>query len=107
MKNKLPKYIMLVTNTNKYQVIVRSKKYGARKYVGQYDSINEAVSARDKFVVENYHDFTAGYLPRGITIMNGKFSASFTFKDKDQFIGNFDSLNEAIKAREEFIDSLK
>lgn len=107
MKNKLPKYVSQVKATGKYQVIVRSKKYGTKRYVGQYNTINEAINERDKFVVENYHDFTEGYLPRGITKFRGKFDASFTFRGKDLFIGSFSSLEEAVTSRNNYIDSLK
>ncbi len=107
MKEILPKYISRISKSGKYQVKLRSKKYGTQKYVGQFNTINEAVLARDKFIVDNYHDFTAGILPRGITRINGKYSASFTFKNKDEFIGNFISLSDAVEARNKFIDSLK
>lgn len=106
MKLKLPKYVQRAKN-GKYQVCIRSKKYGTKKYVGIYTNLNDAISARDKFVVENYNDFTEGYLPRGITRMGIKFYASFTFKDKDEFLGSFSNLSDAVQARNNFINSLK
>ena len=109
MKNKLPKSVYRPNHTKKYSVNIWSKKYDRNIHVGYFDTIAEAIVARDAFVVNNYHDLTAGYLPRGITFNKRQksFVASFTFEKVDVFIGCYKSLQEAVEARNNFIDSLK
>ena len=81
--------------------------YRKKFYIGGFDTIQEAVTARDKFVVDNYHDITKGYLPRHISFKRGKFQAQFSFNNQTYYIGVYTDLNEALQARDNFIDSLK
>ena len=110
-KLKLPKSVYF--NKNKkvrvYSVNIHSKKYDKNIHVGYYDTIDEAIIARDKFVVENYNDLTDGYLPRGISFdeRRNKFTSTFTFNKTDIYLGSFTELKEAVDFRNKYIDSLK
>ncbi|WP_027380812.1 hypothetical protein [Chryseobacterium daeguense] len=104
--NKLPKSIYAYKD--KLQVAIYSKKYKKTYHVGYYLSIGEAVEARDKFVVENYHDITEGYLPRGLSLnANNKYTVRFQFKNCEEYIGSYCTIKDAVKARNIFIESLK
>lgn len=108
-KLKLPKSVYF--NKNKkvrvYSVNIHSKKYDKNLHVGYYDTIEEAIIARDKFVVDNYHDLTSGYLPRGMTKNGKKYRVDFTFKGQEEYLGTFETIKEAVEFRNKYIDSLK
>lgn len=110
-KLKLPKSVYLRKDklTKPYTVNIHSKKYNKNIHVGYFDTIEESMIARDKFVVENYHDLTSGYLPRGISFdeRRNKFTSTFTFNKTDIYLGSFVELKDAIEFRNKYIDSLK
>ena len=109
MELKLPKSVYLRKEklTKRYSVNIHSKKYDKNLHVGYYDTIEEAVEARDKFVVENYHNLTDGYLPRGMTKSGKKYTVVFTFKGKKERLGTFETIKEGVDFRNKYIDSLK
>lgn len=90
-----------------YTVNLYSKKYKQKHYVGTFSTIEEAIKARDIFVIKNYLDIMEGFLPRGISKVRKGFRASFSFFGGFTYIGQYDSLKEAIEKRNEFIESLK
>lgn len=108
-KLKLPKSVYL--NKNKkvrvYSVNIHSKKYDKNLHVGYYETIEEAIIARDKFVVENYSDLTEGYLPRGMTKNGKNYRVYFQFKGQEEYLGTFETIKEAVEFRNKYIDSLK
>lgn len=108
-KLKLPKSVYLRKEklTKKYSVNVHSKKYDKNLHVGYFDTIEEAVIARDKFVVENYNDLTAGYLPRGMSKNGKNYRVDFQFKGQEEYLGTFETIKEAVEFRNKYIDSLK
>lgn len=108
-KLKLPKSVYLKAKklTKKYQVNIHSKKYNKNIHVGYYDTIEEAVIARDKFALENYHDLTSGYLPRGMTKRKNGFVIFFEFKGQKEYLGVYDNIEDAVNFRHEYINSLK
>ena len=109
---KLPKSIYLTT-TNKYIVLIRVKKNVESKIrqisAGTYSTLEEALEARDKFVIDNYQGITKGYMPRGIyySKRDHAYKASLSLRGKTFYIGSFPTMKEAIDTRIEFIDSLK
>lgn len=105
-KIKLPKSIYKY-KYNKFSVSFYSKKYKKNFHVGYYNSIEEAVKERDKFIIENIDDKLEGYMPRGLTKMNKYYKADFHFKGEREYMGTFDTMQEAISARNKYIDSLK
>lgn len=117
IKNKiirLPKSVYLTINS-KYAVGMKVKKDAKcdskqkQVHVGVYDTIEEAVKARDKFVIDNYDGITKGYMPRGIHYNKRQqnYTANLSIRGKTFYIGCFTTMQEAIDTRAEFIDSLK
>ena len=105
---KLPKYIAYKKGS--YQVSVWSKTHNMSFYVGRFDSLPNAITARDKYIIDNQTDITLGILPRGISF-NKKAKKYVAFVDTDTntryHLGYFATLSEAIKERNDFIDSWK
>lgn len=108
-KLKLPKsvYLHKTKKTKPYYVNIHSKKYRKKINVGYYSTIEEAIIARDKFIVENYNDLSSGYLPRGLSKHRNKYMVEFQFKGAREYLGTFETIEEAVKQRNDFIDSLK
>ncbi len=102
---KTPKNIYL--NRDGFQVSFWSKKLNKNIYCGIYESMGEAVKARDIFICENIHDVLFGYVPRGITRDRNKFRAYLYVNKEKISIGNFTNIKEAIDYRNSYIDSLK
>ena len=103
---KLPKNVHI--KGKKYFVDVYNRKTSNNHYVGIFDTIEEAIIARDKYVVENY-DLLGGYVPRGISFnkLINKYVAFFCFGKEQVNLGSFKSLKEAVEYRNKYIDSLK
>lgn len=112
VKFKLPKSIGL-SRQNKYRVILTTKKCSNSDkrtvYVGTYDTLEEALIERDKFIVENYEGLTKGYMPRGIAYnkRNNNYQASLSLEGITFFIGTYKTIDEAMQKRNIFINSLK
>jgi hypothetical protein len=107
LKIKLPKSISKSVG-GKYRVIIAVRGNKQTLYGGTYDTIAEAVIGRDKFVTENYHDSTKGYMPRGIGYNKNLkcYTAYLKIDEFQKYLGKFDTLNEAIEFRKKFLESL-
>lgn len=75
--------------------------------IGTFDTISEAVEARDNFILDHSEDLTKGYLPRGISRHKQKFQSRFSFRSEQIHIGLYDTIEKAVEARNNFIDSLR
>lgn len=106
-KVNLPKSVYKFRD--RFNVVFHSKVTKENLYAGSFETISDAIKARDLFVSQNINGFLLGYLPRGVSFNKkmGKYQASFTFQEKHVHIGSFSELDEAINARNGFIDSLK
>ena len=104
----LPKSVTI--SNGKYYVKIYSRKDGKFHFVGIYDTVKEAVSARDKWLVENYLK-VEGYLPRGIRKSKtlGKYEAQLCLKGTNRtsqvtrILGTFNSIQEAVDYRTKYI----
>lgn len=110
-KIKLPKSIS--RKGDKYMASFNVKKDVISEkrtiYIGIYETVEEAVKARDAFVIANYNGVAKGYMPRGISYFKsrGMYQAHLSIEAKSFYIGVFKTIQEAIEARSNFIDSLK
>lgn len=95
-----------------FRVVIRSRITHKNITVGTYNTVAEAVAARDKYVCENY-DKIGGYTPRGVTYNDStqKYQVYIGFKLRDrqiqEILGYFETLQEAIDYRTAFLDGLK
>lgn len=111
-KIKLPKSITAKPN-GKFQASFAVKKdvISAKRtiYIGTFDSVDEAVKARDAFIIANYNGVAKGYMPRGISYFKqrGMYQAHLSIEGTSFYIGVFNTIQDAIEARHKFIDSLK
>ena len=103
----LPKFIS--KKKEKYEVFMYSKKYKKIYYVGLYDTMEEAIAERDKFIIDNYNDVTYGYTPKGIYYVKkeNKYQVCLSFKNKKLYIGYAKNIKEALKLRSDFINSYR
>ena len=88
-------------------------------YIGSFDTIDEAVVERANYIRDVYDGLideslyrTKGF-PKGVSKKSNKYQSIVTYssgKNKDKYIshyiGVFDTIDEAVKAREDFIKSL-
>lgn len=107
---KLPKFIKYLKSrgSNKYQVGIYSKLTKKTYTPGSYSTLKEAIKARDQFIFENIDTILEGYLPRGIAKgVSKKYSAKFSYQGKYKYLGQFDTIEEAVSTRNNYINSLK
>lgn len=109
-KYQLPKSISFAYG--KYVVKINVKKHVVNKerqiHVGVFDTLDDAVIAREKFILENYQGVANGYLPRGISKhTHGRYIARFSYFGKLKYLGIYNTVEKAIEARYKYIDSLK
>jgi len=106
----LPKSLSF-TRGGKYQVRIWSRKDQKTINTGIYNTIEEAIKGRDRWVVANY-DKVEGYLPRGLTKAkaSGRFTAQLSIGKgitaTTVHIGTFPSIDKAMEARRNYILSL-
>lgn len=111
-KEKLPKSIGMRKN-GKFRVTFTAKKEADSEkrtiYVGTYDTLEEAIRARDSFITANYNGVAKGYMPRGISLFkrNNTYQAHLSIDGVTFYIGKYKTMTEAIEARNRYIDSLK
>lgn len=115
-----PKGISKNNRTNRFTAQYLNKDLNRTIYIGSYDTIEEAVNAREEHITKVYDGViddskpkTKG-LPKGICDRpNGTYIAGIQFwygKYKDKIhkshIGTFETIEEAVEARKNFILNL-
>lgn len=119
-KERLPKYISLDRNLKKYQVAIPIIGEDRNYYLGKYSTLEEAVVARDTYLKNPKH---AHNLPKrkspskGIMLGTSKkkpWIAQLQFthgKYNDRHVtahlGSYETVEEAVQARLDFIENLK
>lgn len=107
--HNLPKSITI--HRDKLVVKIYAKKTKKLYFIGQFDTLEEAIKNRDEWIVKNYN-LVEGYLPRGITKSKSekRYVAQLSFRNKEsdigtyrKHLGSFDTLQEAVDYRKNFI----
>lgn len=111
---RLPKYISY--HIKKYQVAIPIIGGNKNAYIGRYNTLPEAILARDNYLRENpmLHKIAIKNPAKGVSFIGRKYKASLQFKHGKYkqsrvyvHIGQYDTLEEAIQARLDFIENLK
>lgn len=97
----MPKHVTLLDN-GKYAVRVYSRAFKKAFHVGCYEFINDAISARDEWILKN-PDRSKGCMPRGIYKLKEGYTANITFNDTSIYLGYFGTIEEAVKYRKEVL----
>lgn len=103
-KTYAPKSIYPVEK--RFEVGFHSKKLNRTIYAGSKRTLKQALALRDEFVKEHAQDALQDYRPRGISKSNNGFQVKLNFENNEVYLGFSISLTDAIKMREQFIDSL-
>lgn len=115
---RLPKYVQNTSGGKPYQVTIPIIGENKNKYIGKFDSVSDAVNARDNYLKENmeFHKGGSKNPYKGVIWNKGckKWVASLQFihgKNKSNHVnchlGSYETAEEASKARINFIESLK
>lgn len=114
---RLPKYVY--AKDNKYQVLIPKleTKGKSNHYIGTYSSLAAAIVSRDNALEMLGENRKTGKNPaKGVTVRTSKnkglrYDADIQFIHRDKHIhlalGTFDTLEEAIQSRIDFLDNLK
>lgn len=114
---RLPKYVY--ERNNKYQVLIPKleTKGKTNHYIGIYESLSAALHARDTAIKLLGENRKVDKNPaKGVRIRTSKnkglrYDADIQFIHKDNHIhirlGTFETLQDAIQARVDFLDNLK